>query len=398
MSPAMPGLAFARTDVGGAYRFDPANGRWWPITDWVGHDELEPHRDREHRPRSGRPQPRLHRRRRVPHRRRRRHPQLDRHGADLDDQQHPGRRWAATSTGARWASGWRSIPTCRARSTSGRATPASGQSTDSAADLDAVASFPTSGATSGGAGSGNASGSGYGLTFVLFDPKSGPSGSPTPTIYVGVGVTTGTALYRSTDAGATWAAVGGQPSGDDAPPRGARRLRQRLLHLQQRVGPQRRHGGRGLAVHAGDRRLDRREPGTRRVRLRRDRRRRRPTRDARSSRPSTTGRRARSIGPPTAARAGCRWSSADSWDVATAQWLYWHTSSLPAMGWMGDVEIDPFDSSHALFITGQGLWSSDDVTHGRQRRGDALDVRGRAGSRRRWCSIWPARPARARLL
>ncbi len=37
MSPALPGLAFARTDVGGAYRFDPASARWAPITDWVGH-------------------------------------------------------------------------------------------------------------------------------------------------------------------------------------------------------------------------------------------------------------------------------------------------------------------------------------------------------------------------
>ena len=36
MSPALPGLAFARTDVGGAYRYDPANRRWMPMTDWVG--------------------------------------------------------------------------------------------------------------------------------------------------------------------------------------------------------------------------------------------------------------------------------------------------------------------------------------------------------------------------
>src|SRR4029077_19423950 len=39
MSPALPGLVFARTDVGGAYRFDPANGRWLPITDWAGHND-----------------------------------------------------------------------------------------------------------------------------------------------------------------------------------------------------------------------------------------------------------------------------------------------------------------------------------------------------------------------
>ena len=29
---------------------------------------------------------------------------------------------------------------------------------------------------------------------------------------------------------------------------------------------------------------------------------------------------------------------------------------------MGDVEIDPFDPSHVLYVTGQGLWSSNDVT------------------------------------
>src|SRR5579862_6683674 len=37
LSSALPGLAFARTDVGGAYRFDPMNQRWIAITDWVGH-------------------------------------------------------------------------------------------------------------------------------------------------------------------------------------------------------------------------------------------------------------------------------------------------------------------------------------------------------------------------
>jgi hypothetical protein len=29
---------------------------------------------------------------------------------------------------------------------------------------------------------------------------------------------------------------------------------------------------------------------------------------------------------------------------------------------MGDVEIDPFDPAHALYITGQGVWSTDDLT------------------------------------
>ena len=76
------------------------------------------------------------------------------------------------------------------------------KSTDSAQTWTAVGSFPTTGA-------GNCAGvaANCGVTFVVFDPRSGSPGSPTPTIYVGDGTTTGTALYRSTDAGATWEPV-----------------------------------------------------------------------------------------------------------------------------------------------------------------------------------------------
>ena len=56
----------------------------------------------------------------------------------------------------------------------------------------------------------------YGLSFVVFDKKSGTAGNGSSTIYVGVAATTaGTNLYRSTDAGATWTLVTGSnpPSG-----------------------------------------------------------------------------------------------------------------------------------------------------------------------------------------
>lgn len=51
-----------------------------------------------------------------------------------------------------------------------------------------------------------------GIVFVVFDPRSGAPGHPTRTLYAGVSVA-GTSLFRSTDAGASWQPVPGQPTG-----------------------------------------------------------------------------------------------------------------------------------------------------------------------------------------
>ena len=39
-SPAARGVAYARTDIGGAYRWDAGAGRWAPMLDWVGDEDL----------------------------------------------------------------------------------------------------------------------------------------------------------------------------------------------------------------------------------------------------------------------------------------------------------------------------------------------------------------------
>ncbi len=38
--PSEPGLAYCRTDMGGAYRRDSADGQWQPLTDWLGYEDM----------------------------------------------------------------------------------------------------------------------------------------------------------------------------------------------------------------------------------------------------------------------------------------------------------------------------------------------------------------------
>lgn len=63
------------------------------------------------------------------------------------------------------------------------------QSSDGGETIEKVANFPARGTEN------------RGISFVVFDPKSGKSGQPTRTIYIGVA---GAGVYRSEDSGKTW--------------------------------------------------------------------------------------------------------------------------------------------------------------------------------------------------
>jgi len=370
-SPVLPGLTFARTDVGGAYRHDPTNRRWMAITDWAGHNEGNL---------TG----------------------IESIAADPVD---PNRVYIAAGTYLTAGNGSILISTDMGQTFPTRSSinaPMGGnvdgrsmgerlavdpnlpstlyfgsrnaglfKSTDAgqswASSPIQVGGVAITGATGAGVG-GNPPGTGYGLTFVVFDPRSGAAGSATPAIYVGVGITTGTALYRSTDAGASWEAVAGQPPAGMMPhhavPDGCGNL---FLAYNNGSGPNGvtagaiwryatatgewtevspPHGSYGF----GGISADAAHPGTLVV----------TTIDNWS--PGEIYR---------TTNGGTSWTplvGAAQRDVAGAQYLWWHGSNLPAMGWMGDVEIDPFNPDRALFITGQGLWSTDDLTAADARR------------------------------
>lgn len=87
------------------------------------------------------------------------------------------------------------------------------RSTDSGASWSQVTNFPNVGnyvqdsTDTSGYASDN-----QGIVWVTFDESTGTSGSATQTLYVGV-ADKDNAVYRSTDGGATWSRLAGQPTG-----------------------------------------------------------------------------------------------------------------------------------------------------------------------------------------
>jgi photosystem II stability/assembly factor-like uncharacterized protein len=203
-----------------------------------------------------------------------------------------------------------------------------------------------------------------GIVFVGFDPRGSRAGRSTRIIYAGVS-TPGASLYRSADGGASWAAVPSQPEG--LRPNHAALASDGMLYLSygKEPGPNTMTDG---AVWRYDTRknvwmnitpikpaaTDRFGYGGVTVDARRPRTLMTVTFDRWDRgdeifRSTDGGEHWTAIGPKA------RRTSKD------ARWLYWHRNEPSATGWMGDVEIDPFDSNRALYVTGQGVWESSDV-------------------------------------
>ncbi|MFI2738177.1 RICIN domain-containing protein [Streptomyces sp. NPDC018711] len=334
------GLLYARTDMGGAYRWDTAAEQWIPLTDWLGEKDWN----------------------------------LLGIDALATDPVDPNRLYLATGTYTNdWAGNGAILrSTDRGRTfqrtdlpfklggnEDGRGagerlvvdpsdnrtlllgTRKNGlwRSTDSGATWRQVSSFPVKdGASSGG-----------GISFVTY----GPAGSRT--VYVGV-ADRSTSLYRSTDGGTTWQAVPGQPTGQ-LPQHGVLSGDGSLyLTYTDVLGPngvtagsvwkyapaggtwknvspsQGGYGFSGLAV-------DPRRPSTVMV--------------------TTLDRWWPEDEIYRTTDGGATWKALADKSVRNA-------SAAPYVGthtghWMTALAIDPFDSGHVLYGTGNGIWRSKDA-------------------------------------
>ncbi|MFF5502363.1 cellulose binding domain-containing protein [Streptomyces roseolus] len=219
-----------------------------------------------------------------------------------------------------------------------------------------------------------------GIVWVTFDESTGTAGGATRTIYVGVGDKEN-AVYRSTDAGATWTRLAGQPTGLLAH-KGVLDAENGYLYLaySDTAGPY--DGGKGKVhryttatgawrdispvaeadTHFGFSGLtvDRQRPGTVMV-------------SAYSSWwPDTQFFRSTD--------SGATWTKAWDYssyptradrytmDVSSVPWLTWGGNpappeQAPKLGWMTEaLEIDPFDSDRMLYGTGATVYGTTELT------------------------------------
>jgi photosystem II stability/assembly factor-like uncharacterized protein len=201
-----------------------------------------------------------------------------------------------------------------------------------------------------------------GIVCVLFDPASGKPGNPTPVVYAAVS-TTETNLYSSTDEGTTWQPVASQPVG--LRPNHLVRSPDGMLYLSygKEPGPNSMSDGAVWKYNPRD--------GV--------------WTDITPVKPATTdqtfgyGAVAVDTEHPSTVivTTFCHWKPHDEIFRSTnggTTWVSlwnddteWDHSNAPYTQsrnahWMGDVVINPFDPDQVLFTTGYGIWSCVNAT------------------------------------
>ena len=202
-----------------------------------------------------------------------------------------------------------------------------------------------------------------GVSFVLFDPRSGLDNTPTNTLFAGVADPGQHHLFRSIDAGASWQPVPGEPRADLLPVR-AQIASNGTLYLtySNSVGPNGITGGAVFALDTSNLSWHDLTPPTLQpgpaggfMGLAVD-----------AQRPDTL-----LVATIDSWQRDTIWRSTDAgqhWenlrprseiDASAAPFLRWGGAQADFGWWIAGVAIDPFNSNHIAYTTGATLYASD---------------------------------------
>ena len=365
--PTERGLAYARTDVGGAYRWDEAVGRWTPLLDWLGQpdwnlqgveslalDPTDSHRVYLACGTYTMPRPEIG-------------------NGEILRSTDRGATWARTALpfklGANEAargSGERLMvdPNQPSHLYFGTRRDGLWQSTDYGASWGRVTSFPDVPDDSVKhhqipGGRFNYLAQPVGIVWVRFDKSSGTPGAATPVAYAAIS-RTGESIFRSTDAGKTWAPLPNQPT--VLRPTGAAIAPSGTLYLTygDEPGPSNMHNGAVWKFEPKTETWSELTPEKPQLT---------PTAsgfgyasvcvdpaDSQTLLVSTWGRKTPLDEIFRSQDGGKSWHPL----MATATWDHSSAPYTKTMlhHWLSDLEIDPFNRDRIVFNTGYGLWAS----------------------------------------
>ncbi len=343
-NPSQKDLLYARTDVGGAYRWDAGTASWLPLTDFLGQDD-------------------------------------ENYSGVLSlatDPTDVNRVYMATGLYTQWWAGNGAVFSSTDKGNTwarhdlsiklggnedGRNTgerlvvdPNKGsilylgsskdglwKSVDYGSTWNKVTSFPVSTFT------------GAGVSFIQFDKSSATTGNATQTIYVGI-TQTGTSIYKSINGGATWTAVTGQPT--TLMPLQATLASNGMMYVTYADAP----GPNGISTGAVYK-LNTSSNTWTALTL--------PTGQGGYCGVSVDASNANTIIVSTIDRwwphdeifrstdGGGTWTAlldGATWNYSAAP----YTSNYTAH-WIADVEIDPFDNNKAWFVTGYGVYQTANI-------------------------------------